>query len=686
MLRIRDFAILGVRKSKEYYRFVFSAVLISATVFVIYRHDLQMLVNEALNNEAFTHILLVPFFVGFLFYLKKNVVEASIALEKDRRRSKVEHADELVGVVLCLIAFLIYWYGSHTFYPLEYHIFSIPIFITGVILIIFDLKTTLILLFPTFFLFFLVPPPMELLYSVGGFMANFETQPAYLLLKNLGLPVQLSSSYGPPIIQLSTTSTGKPTHFAVDLPCSGMYSLMAFIMFAAFLAFITKASTLRKLLIFPVGFVIFEALNVIRITTIVAIAYFLGEEIAMTFFHSVTGLILIFVGMLLTLGIAEKIFKVQVLPKTQQTLCPKCKVNFENNETFCMNCGRFLNFFHRKVSSKTLAKIVLLLLGCTLVTFAINAPTFAIAKDSIRVGAGAKFENSTSILPEMENYRLSFLYRDINYERIAGQDAALVYAYFPINYSNPTVFVSINVANSLSNLHSWEVCLISWQTAQGRYPLVSVLDSKDVQLSEDPPITARYLAFRTPQNYMQLTLYWFEKAPFDTGIIIEQKYVRISLIIIAHGNSVNYGEFESELLSFGGKIASYWEPLKTLSLISIGVSALQLLLVFSIAFLFLLKTSQYMYETRRRKRNSKIFKGFASEEDKLILETVSNLAKEKKNIETREITYALRKRGKFMKFSELVNKLKVLEEYGFIGRKIVSVNNNPKFVWRVYSY
>jgi len=686
MVKMRSLIIKCVEKVKESHRYIFSILLILVTIFVIYGRDLQILANEALNNDAYTHILLVPFFVGFLFYLKRNVVKASVELERSRRRGKFELVDELIGIILCLIAFLIYWYGSHTFYSLEYHIFSIPVFVMGVTLIIFNLKTALILLFPIFFLFFLVPPPMELLYSAGGLVANFETQAAYLTLKSLGLPVQLSSTYGPPIIQLLTTSTGESTHFAVDLPCSGVYSLMAFIMFATFLAFIVKASILRKLLIFPIGFFIFEVLNIARITAIVTIAYFLGEEIAMAFFHSVAGLILIFVGMLLILVIAERIVKVKLSAKPQRVQCPKCEENLKNNEVFCVNCGNFLNFLHNRVSSKTLAKILLLLLGCTLLTLIVNAPAFAIAKDSISIRPGGTFQNSTRILPEMEGYRLSFLYRDVNYEKMASQDAALVYAYFPTNYSKPTLFVSINVANSLSNLHSWEACLITWQTAHGRYPLVNVLNSEDTQLLEDPPITARYLAFRTPQNYTQLTLYWFERAPFDTGITIEQKYVRISLIIIVYGKQLNYGELKSELLGFGRNIASYWEPLKTGSLVSLGVSAIQLLLIFLTFFAFFIKSSQYIYETRRKRRNLKIFKGFASKEDKLILEVVSNLAKEKKGVETGQIARALRKRGKFIKMSVLVDKLKVLEEYGLIRREIASVGNNPKLVWKICSY
>jgi len=643
-----------------------------------------MLVNEALSNEALTHILLVPFFAGFLFYLRRKMVKASVSLEKLKRKTKVEYVDVLVGIVFCLTSFLVYWYGSHTFYPLQYHILSLPIFIIGVILILFNLKTALILLFPTLFLLFLVPPPMELLYSTGSFVANFETQIAYILLKGFGLPVQLSSTYGPPIIQLKTTSTGKPAHFAVDIPCSGVYSLMAFIMLATFLMSISKASTLKRLLIFPLGFVIFEALNIIRITAIVLIAYFLGEGTAMVFFHSVAGLILTFVGMLITLIVSGRVLKIQVFPKSQNNQCPKCDVNRRSGEVFCKNCGRFLDTFPSKVSSKTLVKIIFLLLACTLVTFSINAPTFAIAKDSIKVGPEATFGNSTNVLPEIEGYRLSFLYRDVNYEKVADQDAALVYAYFPVDHSDLTIFVSINVANSLSNLHSWEVCLITWQTAHGRYPLVEVLSSEEKQILDNPPIIARYLAFKTPQNYTQLTLYWFERAPFET-VIVELKYVRISLIAIVYENSPNYEEFKGQLLIFGQKIASYWKPLKTQSLISLGVSALQLLLIVSVALILMMKISQYAYKMAKRRRNSKIFRSFASKDDRLILEVLSSLAKDNRNIETKEIADALKKRGKSIKLSELIDKLEFLEEYGFVKRETIPSDNVLKLVWKVYS-
>ena len=662
---------------KSYYQLILSAILIAVSVLIVYGSDLEILVNEALQSEALSHVLLIPFFAGFLFYLKRNIVKASLALEKNQKKTRVQYIDEVIGVALCLIAFLLYWYGSYTFYPLEYHLLSLPIFIMGITLILFNLKVLIALIFPILFLLFLTPPPTEFMYVVGGVLANVNTQASYTLAKIFGLPVTLSLSYGPPTIML-TTSVGEPTSFTIDLPCSGIYTLIAFVMFATFLAFVVLAPVSKKLTIFIIGFFVFEILNIFRITTIVSVAYWLGEEIAMNIFHTAAGLILIFAGMMFTLLASEKFLKIQIFPATkEQSPCPKCKTN---QDIFCLNCGKFFNPLKKKISQKFWTKLLLLLLGCSIVSLSINAPTFAIAQGPIEVTSS--WENATNVFPQISDYQLKFLYRDINYERIARQDASLTYAYFPTNFSNPLVYVLVGVASSISNLHSWEVCLVTWQTGQGQYPLVSVLDSRDIQLLEDVPIIARYLVFENPQNYTQVTLYWYEKVTFKTGITIQQKYVRISLIILTQ-NSTNYQQFENELLNFGQTIASYWEPLKIQSLISLGVPAQQLLLALSIAFVIITKTAQYSTEWRKRTNNLKIFNNFASPKEKLVLQTVLNLAKEKKIMETRDISAAIKETlGKSVKFDDLLDTLNRLEGYRFIKKDIISIKNSPVLIWK----
>jgi exosortase len=623
---------------------------------------------------------LLPFFVGFLFYLKKDVVKASLALEKHRKRTSSKYVSEMLGIVLCLVAFLVYWYGSHTFYPLEYHVVSLPIFVMGTILILLNPQALLLLIFPILFLLFLMPPPATVLYTVGGAMANINTQVAYSILKPLGLPIALSSSYGAPTILLSKAA-GQTASFAVDIPCSGIYSLIAFAMFSVFLAFLASTTVIKKLLLFVFGFLVFAVLNIFRITAIVTVGYWLGEETALLL-HSIAGLVLVFFGMLLILVLSEKILKIRIVTKPQgQAPCPKCKANASNLTNFCHNCGRFLSKSNLPISKASFAKVTLLLLGCSIAVLSIRAPTFATAKGFIELSSNENWQNATSVFPEIPGYTLSFLYRDTAYERMAHQDASLVYGYFPINGSGSVLYADVGVSSSISNLHSWEVCFITLKAAQGQYPLVDVRDSRDIQLLQDPPLVAQFLVFDR-SNYTQVTLYWYEKATFKTGLTVEQKYVRISLIILTR-DSAAYPQLEQELLAAGQLIAAEWEPLKTQALISLGVPAQQSLLVAFIAFLVITKTAQYFAEQRRISNNLKIFDNFASPKERIVLQTVLELAKEKKSMKTSDILENVQKRVRQPASSrKVLDILHSLEEHGFIRRTVVSVGNTPMLVWK----
>lgn len=672
----------GAIAARRYYKHILSLAIVLLIVIIIYGGDFTILANEALQNEAFSHVLLLPFFAAFLFYLKKDSVKATLLPKRHNKQTSTRYLNEIMGATLCIVAFLVYWYGSYTFYPLEYHIISLPIFIMGATLILLNPKALQMLIFPILFLLFLVPLPNTVVYTIGGTLANLNTQASYAIMKAAGLPITLSSSYGAPIISL-LTSAGKPTNFSIDVPCSGIYSLIAFTMFAAFLAFVASTSLFKKLLMFLFGFLLFAILNIIRIIAIISICYWLGEETALMV-HSIAGFVLIFLGILLVLGLSERLLKIKISIKPQkQTPCPKCTTPAENLENFCQNCGRIFNKSNLPVSKATFAKLFLLLLGCSIAVLSIRAPTFATAQSSIELASSSNSQNSTSVFPNISSYKLAFLYRDTAYEKIAHQDASLMYGYFPNNTSSSVIYADVGVASSISNLHNWEVCLITLQTAQGQYPLVNVRDQRDIQLLQDPPLVAQYLVFDSPDNYTQVTLYWYEKASFKTGLTVEQKYVRISLIILTQ-NAANYPQLEEELLAAGQLIAAEWEPLKTQALVSLGVPAQQALLAACIIFLATTKTAQYFTEQRKTANNLKIFNNFASPQEKTVLQTVLELAKEKKSIETADIIENLQKQtNEPSKYEQVLATLNTLEEHGLIKRSIVSVGNAPRLVWKV---
>jgi hypothetical protein len=251
-----------------------------------------------------------------------------------------------------------------------------------------------------------------------------------------------------------------------------------------------------------------------------------------------------------------------------------------------------------------------------------------------------------------------------------------------MNNSKPSIIVVVGVANSISNLHNWEVCLVSWQIAQGQYPLVQVHDSRETLLLPDVPLTARYLTFTSPDNYTQTTLYWYETATFNTGITTTQKYVRISLLTITE-NATGYEQYENQLYNVGQTVAAYWEPLKNQALVSLGIPAQEAILIASIAFVAVAATTEYSAQWRKKTSNMKLFNNLAPKEEKLCLQTIQKLAENKKTFKTQEIAQALmEKTGQNPTPQGLNALLKHLEQYGFIKHDLATKDDTPVLVWK----
>jgi len=303
---------------------IFSAVLI------LYHQDFALLANEATISEIASLALLVPFMLVYTVYRRRKVLRAVTPLENaSTERTKL--IIEIVGALLCFLAFLLYWQASYTFYPLEYHLVSLPIFVSGCILILFNLETLKALAFPIALLFFLIPPPMETVQTLGAQLSVFSSQAAFWILKAVGLPVEFSTEYGNPVIILEKNLV--PITFNVDIACSGVYSLIAFTLVAFFIAYLVKGSISKKASMFFIGLPMVYALNILRIIIIVLIGFLLGEEIAMTVFHVFSGWILASIGTLALLSLSEKILKIPVFTaKSNLTQCASCKKSLENQK------------------------------------------------------------------------------------------------------------------------------------------------------------------------------------------------------------------------------------------------------------------------------------------------------------------------------------------------------------------
>jgi len=647
----------------------------------IYWQDLAIIMSDAVESEITNYMLAIPFILLYLIYRKRKMLRTVATFENEYEPKRTGRMSLVIGVLLCLASVTFYWYGSYSFTPLEYHMATLPIFLAGLTLILFNPQTLRQAAFPIAFLIFLTPPPAEILYALGSTLSVISSEASYTIVKAFGIPSALSSEYGNPTITI-TRPDGTTIPFAVDIACSGIYSLIGFLIFAAFIAYITRDKTWKKPAIFLIGLPLIYALNIIRITIILLIGYHYGEQLALQIFHLLGGWILIFLGTLLLLTISEKLFKIKLFTKTGPPKpCPACNSAEDQKESFCLYCGRLIKYPQVRLRWGDIAKIVAIAAAVTLL-LSIQAPVFALTEGpaQIIIQTLAGEQGNTQILPQIQGYELKFLYRDRGFEQRAKQDASLVYAYIPTDKTKDTVYVAIEVAATKSSLHRWEACLITWPQTHGYQPKVTQFDLRDIQILQNPPITARYFAFQyTKTNQTQVVLYWYETSTFKTNSTSQQKYVKISLIALPL-SPVEIHNVEDQLLPIAKTVANHWQPIKTWTQIALTVAQNGLAFTVATAILIAAMLTFHTLESQKERKSTLKLYNKLSTREKIILQAVSQASQEGK-----PITKAIAKRHNFPKNRSIIKIIEDAEKLGLIKRYIKSQEDEPKLSWKTPS-
>lgn len=327
-----------VEKMRGRSALILKIVGILGPLLLIYWQDLEIVAGDAINSEVMNYILIIPFFIAYALYRKRRMLRAVIPLENAK---EIRNTEVIVGVSLLLTTFILHWYGSYTFYPVEYHLISMPIFLAGAILLVYNWQTLRQLLFPLITLLLLEPLPLQVADMAGFQISALSSIAAYNLLKLIGLPVELTILQTP-VITIETVQ-GAQLPLAVDVACSGLYSLTGFAAFAVFATFITRGPSWKRTVLFSIGFPMIYGLNILRIASIIWIAHGWGEGVAMQTFHLLGGSMLIFIATLLILTLGDKIGKLKIFTaRANQEPCILCNESLMKGENFCLYCGKFI--------------------------------------------------------------------------------------------------------------------------------------------------------------------------------------------------------------------------------------------------------------------------------------------------------------------------------------------------------
>jgi len=654
------------------------AVIVTATLTVFFQ-DLTLIFTDALHNETTSYILAIPFIFASLIYRKRKMLRAVMPLSNKEQPGNIRHLASIAGILLAATAVLLYWYGLCTFTPVEYHMFALPLFIAGLCLVLFNPQTLRQLAFPTALLFFLTPPPSEILHAAGSTVQVLSAEASNAIVNVLHIPSTLTSENGNPLITI-TRPNGSTIPFSVDIAGSGIYALIGFIIFAAFIAYITRDKLWKKTALLTIGIPTVYFLNILGITMALFISYNSSSDQALQTFQQLGSWIIILLGTLLLLIISEKAFKTQIFAKPSEK-CPQCNPKPQPDREYCRACGRIVRPATAKLHKSDIAKLgAIILVAGLLIT--IQAPAFVMTQGlpTITISTPSGQQSSSPILPQIDQYTLKFIYRDTGFEALAKQDMSLIYLYAPLNKSKGPIWTSLEIATSQSSLHPWETSLITSPQSQDYQHKIRQIELRDIQLTQNPQIISHYFVFNyTATNQTQAVLYWFQTTPFIVNSTLQQKYVQISLI--AYPQTMGeLPEIERQLVTLATTITDYWQPIETWSETTLFISQNGIALSTATAIAIALTIIYYEIEARKRKETSLIATEKLTNSSREIIKAVQ---KSKKPATLENIAATLQKSTEEKITTEqLEQRLQELEKADLINSSVYSQNDEPTQTWK----
>jgi exosortase len=239
----------------------FILIAIVAVLALVYWPTLRWLVNAWMSNDYYSHGFLVPVVSGFFIWTKREYL-------KTRETSIIGFILIILGVLLYLAAF--FW---------QIRVFgglSLLIVIVGLVFFVYGVRVAKKLWFPLVFLLFMIPAPF--LQEIAYRLQETSVVSSAWLLETLRFPI---TSTGPEIFMKGTT-------FTIGLPCSGINTLVALLALSAVYTYILTGSGLKRIGLFIIAFPVAIIANILRITSIIMVAYFSNVETAVGWYHDIS--------------------------------------------------------------------------------------------------------------------------------------------------------------------------------------------------------------------------------------------------------------------------------------------------------------------------------------------------------------------------------------------------------------
>jgi len=193
------------------------------------------------------------------------------------------------GIALILLAQAGRTYGLLFMYESAER-YSLILTIAGLVLMVVGWQVFRSISWILLFLFLMVPLPGRVHNMISGPLQNMATTGSVFLLEAFGVRISQQGN----VMMLNET-----TPMAVAEACSGLRMLTAFVIIAAFVAYMVKRSRRQKTVLLLSSIPVAIVCNIIRLFVTAILILLVSTEVAEKFFHDFAGLVMMPIAVLL---------------------------------------------------------------------------------------------------------------------------------------------------------------------------------------------------------------------------------------------------------------------------------------------------------------------------------------------------------------------------------------------------
>lgn len=271
-------------------------------VFILFFWGPLSAVLRSIDNELYSHIVLIPFISACLIYLK-------------RKRISSYSGFSIPGGSLLIIASIIAYIGGkylafhldqNDFYSVM--IFASILFLIGTFLLAYGPRAFWEVQFELLFLFFMVPVPTFMIDKIIFFLQSGSTELSYLFLNVLGVPVFRQGFF----FQLPTITV------EVAKECSGIRSSLALVIVTTLAAHLFLRDTWRRVVLLLCVIPVVIIKNSVRITVLSLLATYVDTKfITNSTLHRNGGVLFFMLGVVFLGAVLWGLGKYEKQPKVE---------------------------------------------------------------------------------------------------------------------------------------------------------------------------------------------------------------------------------------------------------------------------------------------------------------------------------------------------------------------------------